>query len=95
MRELLRRANFQKAAGTWNDELPTIAKQYSNRKHSSSNITPIQGSSEKNEVYVQKSLLDKRKKIKAKVHVCNLVRVADLKRGFSKTDTTNWFYKLF
>ena len=42
-----------------------------------------------------KNLLDKRKKVKPKYEVNNLVRTADLKKTFSKGDTTNWSYKLY
>ena len=40
-------------------------------------------------------LLDKRKKITPKFQLNDLVRTADLKRTFSKGDTTNWSYKLY
>ena len=40
-------------------------------------------------------MLDKRKKIKPKFQINDLVRVADLKRTFSKGDTTNWSYILY
>ena len=39
--------------------------------------------------------MDKRKKIKPKFQINDLVRVADLKRTFSKGDTTNWSSKLY
>ena len=58
-------------------------------------MTPIQGSFKKNESFVYKNLLDKRKKIKPKFQINDLVRVADLKKTFSKGDTTNWSYKLY
>ena len=58
-------------------------------------MTPIQGSLKKNEGYVYKNLLDKRKKIKPKYELGNLVRTSDLKKTFSKGDTTNWSYKLY
>ena len=58
-------------------------------------MTPIQGSLKKNESFVYKNLLHKRKKIKAKFQINDLVRVADLKKTFSKGDTTNWSYKLY
>ena len=34
-------------------------------------------------------------KIKPKFQINDLVRVADLKRTFSKGDTTNWSYKFY
>ena len=58
-------------------------------------MTPIQASLRKNEGYVYKNLLDKRKKIKPRYEIGDLVRTADLKRTFSKGDTTNWSYKLY
>ena len=58
-------------------------------------MTPIQASLKKNEGYVYKNLLDKRKKITPKFQINDLVRVADLKKTFSKGDTTNWSYKLY
>ena len=39
--------------------------------------------------------MDKRKKIKPKFQLNDLVRTADLKRTFSKGDSTNWSYKLY
>ena len=82
IRDLLKRPVFQKGDGNWIDVLPTITKQYNT-------------SLKKNEGYVYKNLLDKRKKIKPKFQINNLVRTADLKRTFSKGDTTNWSYKLY
>ena len=58
-------------------------------------MTPIHASSKKNEGYVYKNLLDKRKKIKPKLQVNDLVRTVDLKKTFSKSDMTNWSYKLY
>ena len=42
-----------------------------------------------------KFLLDKRKKVKPNFQKNDLVRVADLKKTFSKGNTTNWSYKLY
>ena len=42
-----------------------------------------------------RNLLDKRKKIKPKYKIGDLVRTADLKRTLPKGDTTNWSYKLY
>ena len=75
--------------------LPKITKQYNNRIHSSTKLTPIQASLKTNEGFVYKNLLDKRKKIKPKFQINDLVRLADLQRTFSKGDTTNWSYKLY
>ena len=63
IRNLLKKPVFERSDGNWIDVLPTITKQYSNRTHSSFKLTPIQASLKKNEGYVYKNLLDRRKKI--------------------------------
>ena len=95
IRDLLKKIVFEQGDGNWIDNLQTITKQYNNRIHSSTKLTPIQGSLKKNEGYVYKNLLDKRKKIKPKYEIGDLVRTGDLKKTFSKGDTTNWSYKLY
>ena len=95
IRDLLKKIVFEHGDAAWIDVLPTITKQYNNRIHSSTRLTPIQASLRKNEGYVYKNLLDKRKKIKPKYKIDDLVRTADLKKTFSKSDTTNWSYKLY
>ena len=95
IRNLLKRPVFEQGAGNWIDVLPTITKQYNNRIHSSTKLTPNQASLKKNEGYVYKNFLDKRKKFKPKIQLNNLVRTADLKKTFSKIDMTNWSYKLY
>ena len=58
-------------------------------------MTPIQTSLEKNEGFVYKNLLDKRKKVKPKFQLNDLIRTAHLKKTFSRGDTANWSYKLY
>ena len=93
--DLLKRPVFEKGDGIWIDIIPKITKQYNNRIHSSTKLSTIQASLKKNEGYVYKNLLDKRKKITPKFQVTDLVRTVDLKKTFSKSDTTNWSYKLY
>ena len=94
IRDLLKKIVFEQGDAKWIDVLQTKTKQYNNRIHSSTKLTPIQSSLKKNEGYVYKNLLNKRKKVKPKFQINDLVRTADLKRTFSKGDTTNWSYKL-
>ena len=91
----LKRPVFERGDGNWIDILPTIPKQYNNRIHSSTKLTPIQASLKTNEGYVYHNLLDKRKEVKTKFQKNDFVRMPDLKRTFSKGDTTNWSYKLY
>ena len=95
IRDLLKKIVFEQGDGNWIDVLPTIAKQYNNKVHSSTNLSPKDASLKKNEGLVYKNLLDKRKKVKPKYEIGDLVRTADLKKTFSKGDTTNWSYKLY
>ena len=55
IRDLLKRPVFEKGDGNWIDVLQTITKQYTNKVHSSSKLTPIQASLKKNEGYVYKN----------------------------------------
>ena len=95
IRDLLKKIVFEQGDANWIDVLPTITKQYNIRIHSSTKLSPKDASLKKNEGYVYKNLLDKRKKVKPKFQINDLVRTADLKRTFSKGDTTNWSYKLY
>ena len=54
----------------------------------------MQASLKTNEGLVYKSSLDKRKTINPRQKVGDLVGNADLRKTFSKGDTTNWSYKL-
>ena len=92
IRDLLKRPVFEKGDVNWIDVLHTITKQYNNRVRSSTKLSPIQASLKNNEGYVYKNILDKRKTITPKFQLNDLVRTADLKKTFSKSDTTNWSY---
>ena len=95
IRDLLKKIVFEQGDAKWIDLLPTITKQYNNKVHSSTKLSPKDASLKKNEGFVYKNLLDKRKKFKPKYEIGDLVRTADLKKTFSKGDTTNWSYKLY
>ena len=95
IRDLLKKIVFEQGDGKWIDILPTITKQYNNKVHSSTKLTPIEASLKKNEGYVYKNLLDKRNKVTPKFQVNDLIRTADIKKTFSKGDTTNCSYKLY
>ena len=95
IRDLLKKIVFERGDANWIDVLPTITNQYNNRIHSSTKLSPKDAPLKKNEGVVYKNLLDKRKKVKPKFQINDLVRTADLKKTFSKSDTTNWSYKLY
>ena len=95
IRDLLKKIVFEQGDAKWIDILPTITEQYNNRRHTSTKLSPKDASLKKNEGFVYKNLLDKRKKVKPKYEIGDLVRTADLKKTFSKGDTTNWSYKMY
>ena len=64
IRDLLEKLVLQSGTSDWVDMLSTITEQNINRNHSSTKTTPIDASFKKNEGYVYKNLLDKRKKTK-------------------------------
>ena len=77
IRDLLKGPVFEKVEPNWIHVLSVKTKQYNNRKDTSTKLTPIQASLKKNEDYVYHNLLDKRKKIKPKFQINNLLRTAD------------------
>ena len=58
-------------------------------------MTPNQDSKKSNERKVYSNLQDRRVRQKPKFKLGQLVRTADIKRVFSKGDSTNWSYKLY
>ena len=94
IRDHLERPVFEKRDSNWVDILLAITKQNNNRVLSSTKLTLIQAFPKKNKGYVYPNLLDKQKKLKPEFQINHLVRTADSKKTFSKTDTTNWCYIL-
>ena len=95
IRDPLKKPVFGKGDDNWIDILPTITKQYNIRIHTSTKPSPKDASLKKNEGLVYKILLDERKKKKPKNEIGDLIRTTDLKKTFSKGDTTNWSEKLY
>ena len=95
IRDLLTKIVFERGDAIWIDVLQTITKQYNNKLHSSTKLSPKHASLKKNKGFVYKNLLDKRKKLKPKYEIGDLVRRADIMKMFSKSDTTNWSHKLY
>ena len=79
----------------WLSELPSVIKQYNNTFHRSIKMAPIQASKKINEKVVYNNLQDKRQKQSPIFQLGQLVRTADIKKVFSKGDSTNWSYKLY
>ena len=59
-------------------------------------MTPIHANLKKHEGYVYKKSMDKRKKVKPKLQINDLVRTADLRdKHLLTSDTTIWSYRLY
>ena len=86
---------FEIGKADWLSELPSVIKKYNNTIHHSTKMTPTQASKKSNERKVYSILQDQRVKQQPKYKLGQLVRTADIKKVFSKGDSTNWSYKLF
>ena len=95
VRNLLKKPIFLAGNADWLSELPSVSKKYNNTIHNSIKMTPIQASKKINEKVEYNNLQDKRQKQKPKFQLGQLVRTADIKRVFSKRDSTNYSYKLY
>ena len=69
-------------------------KQYNNGTHSFTKLTPIKAYLKKKEGFNYKKLLDKRKRKNPKFKIHDFVRTADIKKNFSKKNTTNFSLKI-
>ena len=92
---MLKKPTFLAGEANWLIELPYVIRHYKNTIHNSSKITPIQAGKKVNEKEVYQNLQDKRVKQKPKFKLGQLVRRVDIKRVFSKRDSTNYSYKFY
>ena len=95
IRNLIKKPVFEKENADWISELPSVVKKYNNTIHQSIKMTPIQTRKKENEKLVYSNLQDKRVKQRPKFKLGQLVRTADIKKVFSKGDSTSWSYKLY
>ena len=91
----LKKPIFLAGEASWINELSPIIEKYNNTIHHSTKMTPVQASRKANEKLVYSNLQDKRVKQRPNFILGQLVRTADIKRVFSKGDSTNWSYKLY
>ena len=93
VRNLLKKPVFETGRADSLSELRSVIKQYNNTIHNSTKMKPIVASKKSNEKLVYSNLQDKRRKLNPKFELGQLVRTADIKRVFSKGDSTNYSYK--
>ena len=80
------------------DVLPELVEDYNNTVHSSTKLTPIDASKEKNELTVWRNLYPDRYKINnltPKFSVGDEVRITKKKKVFEKGYTTRWTEEIF
>ena len=95
IRNLLKKPVFLAGNADWLSELPSVIKQYNNTIHHSTKMKPIDASRKSNQKLVYNNLKDDREKQKPKYKLGQLVRTADIKKVFSKGDSTNYSFILY
>ena len=95
IRNLLKKPIFLASNADWLSELSAVNKQYINTIHHSIKMTPNLDSKQSNEKLVYSNLRDKRRKLNPKYKLGQLVRTADIKKVFSKGDSTNYSYEFY
>ena len=95
LRNLLKKPVFERGKPDWLSELPSVIKQYNITVHHSIKMKPIDASKKSNQKLVYNNLKDDREIQKPKYKLGQLIRVADIKKVFSKGDSTNYSYKLY
>ena len=94
LRNLLKKPIFLAGNADWLSELTSVTMKYNNTIHNSNKMTPIQASRKPNEKLIYSNLQDQRVKQQPKYKLGQLVGRGDIKRVFSRGDSTNWSYKL-
>ena len=95
VRKLLKKPIFLAGNADWLSELPSVIKQYNNTVHHSIKMKPIDASKKSNQKLVYNNLKDDREVRKPRFRLGQLVRTADIKKVFSKGDSTNYSYEIY
>ena len=95
LRNFSKKSAFLAGNADWLSELPSVIKQYNNTIHHSTKMFPVLASKKANEKLVNSNLQDKREKPIPKYKLGDLLITTDIKRVFSKGDSTNYSYKLY
>ena len=88
VRTSLKKPVFEKRKAGWLFEQPTYIEQYNNTIHNSTKMAPIQAGKKNTEKEVYSNLQDKRQKHTLNFKLGDLVRTIDIRRVFSKGDST-------
>ena len=91
--DLLKKPVFLAGIADWLSELQSVCKNYNNKIYNSRKFTPVQASKRVIEKTAYSKLQDKRKELRAKDNLEQLVCTADIKSVCSRGDSTNWSFK--
>ena len=89
----MKRPLFLAGNADWLCELPSVIKQYNNTIHQSTKITPVQANKMVSEKEVFSNLKDNRETQKPNIKLGQLIRMAAIKRVFSKGGSIKWIDK--
>ena len=95
IRIFLEKPKFLAGNANWISELPSVIKRNNNTMHSLIKMTPNQASKKSNEKLVFSNLQDRGVKQQLRNKLGQLLRTADLKKVFSKGESTNYSYNLY
>ena len=91
----LKKPVFEKGNADWFSELSSVNKQYNSTIHSSTKMTPNRASKKSKEKIVCSSLKDNREVRKPKFKLGQKVRTSNIRKVFSKGDSTNYSYEVY
>ena len=86
---------FERGNADWLKELSYGIKKYNITIHHSTKMTPIHASKKSNEKEVYSNLRGYRGKQRQTFKLGQLVRTSDIKKVFSKGDSTNYSYIIY
>ena len=95
IRNLLKKPVFIAGNADWIKELPSVIKQYNNTIHHSIKLTPNQARKKARETLVYSNLKDNRQVRKPKIKLGQKVRASDIRKVFSKGDSTKNSYEVY
>ena len=95
IRNLIKKPVFQKRNADWLCELTFISRQNNNTKHNSTGMKPIDASKKIDEKIRYSNLQYRRVRQQPKSKLGQIVRTADIKRVFEKSDSTNFSYQIY
>ena len=92
---MLKKPVFERGRGVCLSEPFAVVNKYDNTIHHSIKMTPDQATKKTNETEVYSNLQERRRKLDPKDKLGDLVRTSDIRKVFSKGDSTNYSCNLY